>query len=64
MSKYTTNEEESQCLPNRLGLTRPGEIAEAEFEGFLLAEIMLTETLTTATRFQTVNISAIYINWL
>ena len=25
--------------------------AEAEFEGFLLAEIMLTETLTTATRF-------------
>ena len=42
MSKYTTNEEESQCLPNRLGLTRPGEIAEAEFEGFLLAEIMLT----------------------
>ena len=47
MSKYTTNEEESQCLPNRLGLTRPGEIAEAE----LLAEIMLTETLTTATRF-------------
>ena len=51
MSKYTTNEEESQCLPNRLGLTRPGEIAEAEFEGFLLAEIMLTETLTTATRF-------------
>ena len=51
MSKYTTNEEESQCLPNRLGLTRPGEIAEAEIEGFLLAEIMLTETLTTATRF-------------
>ena len=51
MSKYTTNEEESQCLPNRLGLTRPGEIAEAEFEGFLLAEIMLTVTLTTATPF-------------
>ena len=60
MSKYTTNEEESQCLPNRLGLTRPGEIAEAEFEGFLLAEIMLTETLTTDTfagRYRTVNMS-------
>lgn len=51
MSKYTTNEEESQCLPNRLGLP-VREIAEAEFEGFLLAEIMLTETLTTATRFR------------
>ena len=62
MSKYTTNEEESQCLPNRLGLTRPGEIAEAEFEGFLLAEIMLTETLPPLV--STVNISAIYINWL
>ena len=38
MSKYTTNEEESQCLPNRLGLTRPGEIAEAEFEGIFFLE--------------------------
>ncbi len=51
MSKYTTNQEESQCLPNLLGLTRPEEIAEAEFEGFLSAEIVLTESLTPTTRF-------------
>lgn len=51
MSKYTTNEEESQCLPNLKGLTRTEEIAEAEFEGFLMAEIMLTEQLSSTTRF-------------
>ena len=51
MSRYTTNEEEKQLYPNLLGLTSPAEIAEAEFEGFLLAEIMLTEQLTSATHF-------------
>lgn len=51
MSKYTTNEEESQYLPNLKGLTRQEEIAEAEFEGFLMAEIMLTEQLTPETCF-------------
>lgn len=51
MSRYTTNEEESQCLPNLLGLRNTEEIAEAEFEGFLMAEIMLTEQLTSTTRF-------------
>lgn len=51
MSRYTTNEEESQCLPNLLGLSNSEEIAEAEFEGFLMAEIMLTEQLTTTTHF-------------
>ena len=51
MSRYTTNEEESQCLPNLQGLTQPEEIAEAEFEGFLMAEIMLTEQLTVYTQF-------------
>lgn len=51
MSRYTTNEEESQCLPNLLGLTNPALIAEAEFEGFLMAEILLTEQLTSSTRF-------------
>jgi len=51
MSKYTTNEEESQYLPNLKNLTQAEEIAEAEFEGFLTAEIMLTEQLTSATRF-------------
>ena len=51
MSRYTTNEEEKQLYPNLRGLTSPEEIAEAEFEGFLLAEIMLTEQLTCATHF-------------
>lgn len=51
MSRYTTNEEESQCLPNLLGLRNSEEITEAEFEGFLMAEIMLTEQLTSTTRF-------------
>lgn len=51
MSRYTTNEEEKQCLPNLLGLTNPEEIAEAEFEGFLMAEIVLTEQLTPLTHF-------------
>ncbi len=51
MSRYTTNEEEKQLYPNLRGLTSPEEIAETEFEGFLLAEIMLTEQLTSATHF-------------
>lgn len=51
MNRYITNEEESQCLPNLQGLTQADEIAEAEFEGFLMAEILLTEQLTPHTRF-------------
>lgn len=51
MTRYTTNEEEGQCLPNLQGLTSATEIAEAEFEGFLMAEIMLTEQLTSTTCF-------------
>lgn len=51
MDKYTTNEAESEILPNLLGLTNIEEIAETEFEGFLTAEIMLTEQLTNQTRF-------------
>ena len=51
MNRYDTNREESQCLPNLLGLTSAEEIAAAEFEGFLTAEITLTEQLTPTTRF-------------
>lgn len=51
MDRYTTNEEESQEFPNLLGLTDKKEIAEAEFEGFLMAEIIFTEQLTSTTRF-------------
>lgn len=51
MSKYVTNQEENQLLPNLQGLTDPEQIAEAEFEGFLMAEILFTERLTATTRF-------------
>ena len=51
MDRYTTNEAESEMLPNLLGLSHLEEIAEAEFEGFLTAEIMLTEQLTNQTQF-------------
>ncbi|MBD9179412.1 MAG: cell filamentation protein Fic, partial [Odoribacter splanchnicus] len=37
--------------PNLLGLTNREEIAEAEFEGFLTAEIVFTEHLNTHTHF-------------
>lgn len=60
MDKYTTNGEESEQLPNLLGLTRQEEIAEAEFEGFLTAEIMLTEQLTSRTRFDSKYIRSIH----
>lgn len=49
--RYITNEEENQHLPNLQGLNSAEEIAEAEFEGFLMAEIMLTEQLNPSTRF-------------
>lgn len=51
MDKYTTNEAENELLPNLLGLTNREEIAEAEFEGFLTAEIVFTEHLNTHTHF-------------
>lgn len=49
--RYITNEDESQALPNLLGLTDAEKIAEVEFEGFLMAEILLTEKLNATTRF-------------
>ncbi len=51
MNRYTTNESESEILPNLQGLERKNEIAEAEFEGFLMAEILLTEKLNNKTTF-------------
>lgn len=51
MSRYITNENEQEILPNLSGFTTRDEIAEAEFEGFLMAEIILTEQLTLQTKF-------------
>ena len=50
MDRYTTNEAENELLPNLLGLMNKEEIAEAEFEGFLTAEIVFTEHLNTHTQ--------------
>lgn len=51
MSRYITNQEENQKLTNLLGLSSSEEIAEAEFEGFLMAEILFTEQLNETTAF-------------
>lgn len=40
--KYDISGDESEILPNKLGLKKPHDIAMSEFEGFLQAEISLT----------------------
>jgi len=49
--KYETPKDQSEILPNLLGLKKPEDIALAEFEGFLRAEILLTEKLSSKTKF-------------
>jgi cell filamentation protein len=49
--KYQVPDNQSEILPNIQGLTLAEEIAMAEFEGFLEAEILLTEKLSPRTRF-------------
>ncbi|GAA3968344.1 Fic/DOC family protein [Hymenobacter antarcticus] len=51
MDKYRASAHESEILPNLLGLTDAAAIGLAEFEGFLRADILLTEDLTPATKF-------------
>ncbi|MFZ1677383.1 MAG: Fic family protein [Saprospiraceae bacterium] len=51
--KYDIPNNQAEVLSNILGLTTVNEIALSEFEGFLQAEIMLTEDLTARTRFNT-----------
>lgn len=51
---------EGEVLPNLLGLTSPEQIAEAEFEGFTEAEIILTEELTEETRFTVAYVQRIH----
>lgn len=51
MDRYTTNHEEGEVLQNLLGITDQGLLHAAEFEGFLMAEILFTECLTSDTRF-------------
>ena len=49
--KYDLSNEEGEVLPNLLGLTTAWEVGEAEYEGFLRAEILLSRSLTDRTRF-------------
>ena len=51
MNRYSTNGEEGEILQNLLGLTDEEAIHNAEFEGFLTAEILFTENLTSKTKF-------------
>jgi len=49
--KYKSPDSEDELLPNLLGLVTQEEIGLSEFEGFLKAEISLTEDLTSRTKF-------------
>ncbi len=51
MNKYVSSPEESELLPNLLNLSKRDDIDKSEFEGFLLAELSLTEELTNSTKF-------------
>lgn len=51
MSKYKVSKEENEILPNLLHLDKKEDIDNAEFEGFLYAELYLTEKLTSRTKF-------------
>jgi len=51
MSKYKVSREENEILPNLLHLDKKEDIDNAEFEGFLYAELYLTEKLTNRTKF-------------
>ena len=51
MTRYTTNGSEGEVPHNLLGLTDQEAIHNAEFEGFLMAEILFTEQLSSRTRF-------------
>lgn len=58
--KYEMPSGEGEVLPNLLGLTSLEQIAEAEFEGFTEAEIILTEELTEKSRFTVAYIQRIH----
>lgn len=51
MTKYNVNPDEDEILPNLLNSNSKKEIEEAEFEGFLYAEILLTTQLSDKTKF-------------
>jgi cell filamentation protein len=60
MVKYLSSPEESELLPNLLNLSNRDDIDKSEFEGFLLAELSLTEELTVRTKFNVKYIKRIH----
>lgn len=54
------SEDDAQILPNLLNLSSKKEIDKAEFEGFYKAEIILTESLTSNTKFNALYICNIH----
>lgn len=58
--KYELSGSQGEILPNLLGLKSNEEIALSEFEGFLKAEIVLTEALTKRTKFSVAYILRIH----
>ena len=60
MDKYVSGPEEGDLFPNLLNLSSRDEIDKAEFEGFLLAELSLTEELTSRTKFNVKYIKLIH----
>lgn len=58
--KYQVPDSQGEILPNLLGLKSLDEIALSEFEGFLKAEILLSESLTSRTKFNTAYILKIH----
>lgn len=51
MDRYVSSPEENELLPNLLNLSNLKDIEKSEFEGFLLAELTLTEELSIRTKF-------------
>lgn len=51
MEKYKVSSDEDEILPNLQNLTTKEAIDIAEFEGFLYAEMLLTQQLSSRTRF-------------
>ena len=60
MDKYLASQDESELLPNLLKLTDKQAIEQSEFEGFLLAELSLTEKLSIKTKFNVKYIKKIH----
>jgi cell filamentation protein len=58
--KYETPNNQSEVLPNLLGLKTVDDVALSEFEGFLKAEIVLTEKLSSRTKFDAAYILKIH----